>query len=162
MTTKVNEFSIDLPMASLPPMAPPIDYVMDNGYGASSASVMSPSGVGDDVSIAVGDVAETDSSMDPSKIAVYAATITPVSYGDADPIACFDVVFTVGVNCDGASKTYQVVKRIGIDKCKIAAQASASSPVSVVEDVKPVVKESQQTKPVKSELEIFRRLAGLG
>jgi hypothetical protein len=163
MTQQVNEFSIDIPMSSpVPPLSPPVDYVMDNGYGAAPAGVMSATGMGDDASIAIGDVADTDTTMDASKITVYAGTISPVSYSDNDPIACFDVVFTVGMNCDGQSKTYQVVKRIGIDKLKIAAQASAGSPVSVVEGAKQEIKESiQQPKPVISEVQKFRRLAGL-
>lgn len=144
MPTQVNEFSIDLPMSSpVPPMSPSADYVMNNGYDTAPAGVMSTSGSGDDVAIAIGDVADTDSSMDASKITVYAGTISPVSYSDTDPIACFDVVFTVGMNCDGSSKTYQVVKRIGIDKVKIAAQASAGAPVSVVEAIKPVDPDGQ-------------------
>ena len=164
MIQQVNEFSIDLPMSSpVPPMSPPVDYVMNNGYDTSAAGVMSAQGVGDDVAIAIGDVAETDSAMDASKITVYAGNITPVSYNDTDLIACFDVVFTVGMNCDGQSKTYQVVKRIGIDKIKIAAQASAGAPVSVVESIKPVevVKESQQSKSGITDVQKFRRLAGL-
>lgn len=157
MTKQVNEFSLDIPMSSpVPPLAPPVDYVMNNGYGAAPVGVMSPSGMGDDVAIAVGDVADTDSTMDPSKITVYAGAISPVSYADSDPISCFDVVFTVGINVDGASKTYQVVKRIGIDKCKIAAQASAGAPVSVVE-----AKAEPKQKPRISEVQQFRRLAGL-
>lgn len=144
MTTQVNEFSIDIPMSSpVPPMSPPVDYVQNNGYDTTAASVMSPAGMGDDVAIAVGDVAESDPSMDPSKITVYAGNISPVSYSDTDPISCFDVVFTVGINDGGSSKTYQVVKRIGIDKIKIAAQASAGAPVSVVEGIKPVDPDGQ-------------------
>ena len=159
MTTQVNEFSIDLPLTSaVPPMSPPVDYVMNNGYDTAPVGVMSASGAGDDAAIAIGDIAANDPTMDPSKITVYAGNISPVSYSGSDPISCFDVVFTVGINCDGVSKTYQVVKRIGIDKCKIAAQASANAPVSVVESVKETI---QQTKPVISEVQKFRRLAGL-
>jgi len=154
MSTQVNEFTIDLPMSTpVPPLSPPVEYVQDTGYGASApVAVMSPAGMGDDVAIAVGDVAETDPMLDPSKITVYAGNISPVSYNDTDPIACFDVVFTVGLNCEGASKTYQVVKRIGIDKCKLAMQASSGAPVSVVEAIKPVDPEGQyvikQTKEI--------------
>ena len=162
MSQQVNEFSIDLPMSTpVPPLSPPVDYVMNNGYDTAAAGIMSASG--DDVSIAIGDVADTDPALDASKITVYAGSISAVSHSEIDSIACFDVVFTVGMNCDGQSKTYQVVKRIGIDKVKIAAQASTGSPVSVVESVKPikVVKESQQTKSVITDVQKFRRLAGL-
>ena len=212
--SKVSEMTIDLPMSTVvPPLASPVaqsfaqpvDYVMNNGYDTAAAGVMSPSSYGDDDAIAIGDVAEADPAMDASKITVYAGSISSVSYSETDPIACFDVIFTVGMNCGGRSETYQVVKRIGIDKVKIAAQASAGSPVSVVESKetpeakvkrlekewkdnkgfddfptarheatailkkarealaasKSHVKESQQTKSVISDVQKFRRLAGL-
>lgn len=92
------------------------------------------------------------------RVSVYANNITPVSYGDDNsPLCCFDVVFSVGVGCeDGTTKTYQVVKRIGIDKMKICAEAEAGTPVSIVED-----KKEQPTKFVISESKRFRILAGL-
>lgn len=155
----VNEMDIPLAIGTpTPPMSPSIDYVRDNGYAGSAVAVMSPAGMGDDISVAIGDAEETNPMMDPSKITIYAGNITPISYADTDPIACFDVVFTVGMQSDGASKTYQVVKRIGIDKCKLALQASSGSPVSVVEAVQPP---KQEKKPVISEIKKFRRLAGL-
>ena len=105
-------------------------------------------------SIAIGSPAN---KYDASSVSVYAQSITPIAYQSADEVACFDVVFSVGINCgDGVSKTYQVVKRIGIDKCKIACEAECSVPVSVVE--------SQQEEKKQAGLAAAKRariLAGL-
>lgn len=93
---------------------------------------------------------------DPKNITVYSNSITPVSYQSADEVAAFDVVFSVGIMCeDGSSKTYQVVKRIGIDKCKIACEAECSTPVSIVESKRAAIAEAAATKSR------FRKLAGL-
>lgn len=93
---------------------------------------------------------------DPSTITVYSNSITPVQAGGTDEeTACFDVVFSVGIMCDGISKTYQMVKRIGIDKRKIAQEAACSVPVSVVEANSSAVMEAAATA------KRFRRLAGL-
>jgi len=72
-------------------------------------------------------------------VTVYANSINPVSYGDDDPIVAFDCVFSVGIVCPdtGSTKTYQVVKRIGVDRMKMAADAESTTPVSIVEAKKP-------------------------
>lgn len=98
------------------------------------------------------------SSYEPSAVTVYANSINPVTYAMSnDNITAFDIVFSVGVNCGDSTKTYQVVKRIGIDKMKLAAAAESSTPVSVVEEKK--------SKALKEDAEAtrkrFRRLAGL-
>jgi hypothetical protein len=106
-----------------------------------------------DATIAVGSPA---GSFCASDITIYSNSITPVQYNGSDEVACFDVVFSVGINCDGVSKTYQVVKRIGIDKCKIAQEASCSTPVSIVESKSEALKEEAAATRKR-----FRRLAGL-
>jgi hypothetical protein len=63
------------------------------------------------------------------------------------------------VNCGDSSKTYQVVKRIGIDKARIAAEVENAQPMSIVE-AQPEVK-PDPTKYVLTEVERMRRLAGL-
>lgn len=90
----------------------------------------------------------------PEDVTVYANSINPVSSmgSTGSPVVAFDVVFSVGINCgEGQCKTYQVVKRIGIDKCKMAADAESSTPVSIVESKKPGVDTAKR----------FRILAGL-
>lgn len=108
----------------------------------------------EDATIAVGSPVDQHNAAD---ITVFANSITPVSYGAAnEEVAAFDVVFSVGINCDGVSKTYQVVKRIGVDKCKIACEASCSTPVSIVESKSEALKEEAAATAKR-----FRRLAGL-
>ena len=108
--------------------------------------------VGD--SIAIG--TPMASQQDARRITVYANNISPVSYNDDDPVVAFDVVFSVGIACDdGSTKTYQVVKRIGVDRKKIAADAESTTPVSIVEAKKPL-KENHNYSTAR-----FKTLAGL-
>lgn len=94
------------------------------------------------------------SSCDPSCVSVWAESITPVSPTDGG-IAVFDVVLSVGIRSEDGmtSKTYKVVKRIGMDKVKLASQAECSAPVSIVEQ--------QKVDDAKATAKRFRRLAGL-
>lgn len=94
----------------------------------------------------------------PADITVYADKITPVTYSsDNNAVAGFDIVFAVGINCGGGvTKTYQVVKRIGLDKCKLACEAECGTPVSVVEAKSEAMKEAAEAQKRR-----FRRLAGL-
>jgi len=88
-------------------------------------------------------------------VTVYANSINPVSYGNDDPIVAFDVVFSVGIVCpdSGATKTYQVVKRIGVDRMKMATDAESTTPVSIVEAKKPMIEGMSTAR--------FKHLAGL-
>lgn len=98
-------------------------------------------------------VGSPTSEYAPSQVTVYAQSITPNAYTAESVVATFDVVFSVGVMCeDGTSKTYQVVKRIGIDKCKLADEAMRTTPVSIVESKK---------EEAKATAKRFRILAGL-
>lgn len=109
----------------------------------------------DDTSIVVGDPAPSACALDPKNIWVYANTIT--QSGENNGVVAFDVVFSVGISDDCGSKTYQVVKRIGIDKVRLAEQACQGTPVTVVES-----KEEPKTKaPTYLDGSRFRSLAGL-
>lgn len=136
-TSKIDEFAINLPVSSPAP-----DYAVADGYAGASSVVMAPAG-DTTSSIAIG--APMAEPVDPKTITVYANSINPISYnGEADGVAAFDIVFSVGVSCgDGSCKTYQVVKRIGIDKTKIAAEVESESPMSIVEAIKAVDPEDQ-------------------
>ena len=113
---------------------------MDDGYasGIGGMTIELPSisvGPQQDAAMAI----SSPVSVAPVKnITVYANSITPVSYGDDDPVVAFDVVFSVGIGGDGATKTYQVVKRIGVNRNKIATDAESTTPVSIVEAKKPL------------------------
>ncbi len=92
---------------------------------------------GADVSITIGSIQEPD--PEPATISVYATSITPAMYSNDSPVVAFDVVFAVGITCptSGNIETYQVVKRIGVDRQKLAVAAKASTPVSIVEAKQP-------------------------
>lgn len=156
MTTKLNEFSLNLPVQTMgPEESAPDVYVTTQAYSDDAAVVLSPDN--DHSAMTIGNPIAAD-AQDPKMISVYASTISAQSYGADDAVAAFDVVFSVGIACaDGTSKTYQVVKRIGIDKVKIAAEVSSGVPVSIVE----AKEEKASPKLVISEAKRFRILAGL-
>jgi hypothetical protein len=144
ITTEMN-----MPIISAPALGVTGDVTASMAQGAPAISYDDAA----DATIAVGSPV---GQYDPSTITVYSNSITPVSYGGSDEVACFDVVFSVGINCEGVSKTYQVVKRIGIDKCRIASEAACSTPVSIVESKSEALKEEAAATRKR-----FRRLAGL-
>jgi hypothetical protein len=143
MSTQLDEFSL----GSIPFVATPSEVPADSAMAMAN-----------DPTMAIGSPAPAH--VDPKTITVYANSINPISFsGDADGVAAFDIVFSVGVNCGETSKTYQVVKRIGIDKARIAAEVENAQPMSIVEaKPAPVVEEKKQ---VITEVQRMRRLAGL-
>lgn len=117
MPQTTNEMAINLPMIGVPPM------------GADTEAPMPEPEI--DTSVVVG---SPDNSRPASVISVYADSITPSgSYDETSTVCTFDVVFSVGIREGDTSKTYRVVKRIGIDKVKLACDAECSSPVAIVE-----------------------------
>lgn len=96
------------------------------------------------------------SSIAPQNIYVSANAISACTYDAENPIASFDVVFSVHITADdGTSKTYQIIKRIGVDRKKIADEAMRSVPTSVIE-----AKQAPQEKFLISK-ERARQMAGL-
>ena len=149
MTQKVSE--MNLPVISVPPMAV-----------AGGVETYQPGVAPDDASTPYEDpsiVVGTPSRVihDPATISIYPDSITPSGvYSPESPVVTFDIVFSVGVVEDGVSKTYRVVKRIGIDKCKLACDAECSAPVSIVEE-KSEARKAEAAATAKR----FRILAGL-
>lgn len=138
MTQQVNEFN--LPVISVAPVGQ-----MD--VAPSQAPVP-------DASVVIG---SPDIAHDPSCISVYAESISASgSYDPESPVCTFDVVFSVGIREGDCSKTYRVVKRIGIDKVKLACDAECSTPVSVVEE-KSETRKAEATATARR----MRILAGL-
>lgn len=88
-----------------------------------------------DNDIIVGD--PDKSAPEVNLITIYADSITPISTfsGDTNPVASFDIIFTVNCVCpkSGNTSTYKVTKRIGLDKVKMAETAKLSTPVKVIE-----------------------------
>lgn len=119
MPQTTNEMAINLPMISVPPMGADMEAPMPEPEIDTSVVVGSP-----------------DNNRPASVISVYADSITPSgSYDEASTVCTFDVVFNVGIREGDTSKTYRVVKRIGIDKVKLACDAECSAPVAIVEHV---------------------------
>lgn len=136
-----TEMAINLPITSVPPVSAPV----------AEPDMASPAV---DPSVAIG---SPDNSRHPSVISVYAESIQPSGAYDPDCAVCtFDVVFNVGIREGDTSKTYRVVKRIGIDKVKLACDAECSTPVSIVED-----KSEQKKAEAAATARRFRILAGL-
>jgi hypothetical protein len=106
---------------------------MEDGYASGGYAPVEPQVTTmPDASITVSSVPEP---ADPSLVSAYAQSISPVTYQGGDAIAKFDVVFSVACTCpdSGNLSTYQVVKRIGIDRAKIGQEARNNVPVSIVE-----------------------------
>ena len=123
------------------------DSYANGGYQSMSVelppvpSITTPDGVGVDPAIVMG--SPDTGALDPKNVTVYANSINPVSYMGDSTIVAFDVVFSVGCVCpeSGRTETYQVVKRIGVDKMKLANDAKSSTPVSIVEAKVPAAPE---------------------
>ena len=147
-----GSFTIGIPEGKVSEMD---DSYANGDYKAMSAAISLPViATSDDPVMTMGD---PTTEMDMKNVTVYANSINPVSYVGDDPIVAFDVVFSVGMTCsDGSTKTYQVVKRFGVDRMKMANDAMHSTPVSIVEAKKPA---SQERFLVSTER--ARAMAGL-
>jgi hypothetical protein len=96
-------------------------------------------------------------SHDASCISICAESIQPCGGYDPECEVCtFDVIFNVCIREGDTSKTYRVIKRIGIDKIKLACDAECSAPISIVESKTEALKEQASATTQR-----FRRLAGL-
>jgi hypothetical protein len=119
----VNEFVINLPLTSVgtagmetnptpvPDQPSPVDV---------TASYTLPAGV---------DASACD------HIGVYMDSAQVMNYDPKSPIVLVDMVLSVSVTdpSTGSSKNYKMVKRISMDKCKLACDAEHLTPVQVVE-----------------------------
>jgi hypothetical protein len=102
-------------------------------------------------------IGSPDMSRHASAVNVYAESIQPSGGYDPECEVCtFDVIFNVCIQEGETSKTYRVVKRIGIDKVKLACEAECSAPVSIVESKAAALKEQANATTRR-----FRHLAGL-
>lgn len=108
----------------------------------------------DNLSVTIGSPVQTSScaAIKPEQISVIANTPRVNTFNATKEVLTFDVVFDVTIQKDdGCYECYQVVKRIGIDKCKLAAEALCSDPVNIVES-------KSTAADLKNQV---RRLAGL-
>lgn len=123
--SQVNEFALNLPMAS--PSA-----VGDTAAGAMPAPPPMMSYV---------DVTASTSlppDVDPQKcdhINVYVDSAQVTGYDQANPMVSVDLVMNVSITepVSGRTSTYKIVKRLALDKCKLACDAEHMTPTQVVE-----------------------------
>lgn len=112
----LNEFAINLPMGSVPAIMPatePYPYDVTAGYELPSEIY---AGAADHVY-------------------VYADVAPRVNQVPGTSMISMDLVLNVNVTnpATNASSTYQIVKRLSMDKCKLAHQAEVLTPFQVVE-----------------------------
>lgn len=88
-------------------------------------------------------------------IYVYANSVTGGSDVPGSNITTFDVTFTVSCTCPESGKytTYQMIKRIGVDKVKMAAEAASTVPVSIVEGTRTAAQVKAEIKDVSSKID---------
>lgn len=98
-----------------------------------------------------------------SHISAYIDTATMGSYNYDDPNVVVDLVMTVCITnpADNTTKQFKVVKRLSMDKCKLAAQAENSTPVNVVEDLEDDPAEVQRMMLEYHSIQRARAMAGL-
>lgn len=121
--SQVNEFAMNFitspnPSAGIPAAAPGMSYVD-----------LTPQDLPADVD---------SSSCDHISVSMDSAQIT--NYDMKSPTVLVDMVLSVSVNDpgNGSSKNYKIVKRISMDKCKLACDAEHLIPVQVVEEDDPL------------------------
>lgn len=128
MSDALNEFAINLPMSGISAVAPVA------GSMPAEAAPELPY----DITAPVTVPAEVDCSQH-KHINVYVDSATIANYNPEDPCVCVDLVLNVGVTnpITYATSNYKLVKRVSMDKVKLACQAELMTPVSVVEATTP-------------------------
>jgi hypothetical protein len=123
--SQVNEFALNLPMTS--PSA-----VGDTVAGAMPAAPPMMSYVDCTAST------QLPPDVDPQQcdhINVYVDSAQVTGYDQANPMVSVDLVMNVSITepVSGRTSTYKIVKRLSLDKCKLACDAEHMTPVQVVE-----------------------------
>jgi hypothetical protein len=116
----LKEFAINLPMSSVPAMTASANTVPAEPYDIMSSFALPP---------------EIDTSAC-SHITVSCDSASVTNYNPDEPNVCVELVLSVNVRNDamGSSSNYKLIKRLKMDKCKLAYEAESHTPVSVVED----------------------------
>jgi hypothetical protein len=122
--SEINEFAINLPMSGVTAVMPAsigggTDAMADMGYDITANTAMPP------------DVAPECKHIN---VSVDSATIT--NYDPAAPMVNVDLVLNVSISNDscGMVSSYKIVKRLGMDRIKLALQAEGMEPYQVLED----------------------------
>jgi hypothetical protein len=112
----LKEFSMNMPMIGIGGSVPSYDV---------TAAVEMPAEVCAD-------------KVDHIYVAVDSATVS--NYSATDPMVCVDLVLTVGITnpIGGESMNYKMVKRLKLDKAKLAYEAESLTPIAVAEEEDPL------------------------
>lgn len=162
MANKLNEFSLNLPIVSPETYG---DTSQEGNFEEPEYQTDQTLQVSVNPEISPEDSLTTDyatEEYDLNDISVFANSISIVQSSNLeDKMVCFDINFMVSVTDgpenSGGYSSFQVIKRIAIDKLKIVKEAKQSaSKVSVVEG-----KNTSTKKVIISEAKRFRILAGL-
>lgn len=123
MSDTLNEFAINLPMATI------------GGVGAVQSSEPDAPV---DVTSAIAIPAEVSTSKF-DHISVYLDQATVSNYEAEDPCVCVDMVLSVNITnlSSKCVNSYKLVKRVSFDKIKLALQAEQLTPVQVIEAEEP-------------------------
>ena len=124
MSDQLNEFAINLPMTGVSAVAPVA------GIEALPAPAPAPVSYDCTADVSVPAEVKTDEHK---HISVYADSCSVVNV--EGPCAMIDVVLSVNITnpTTYACSTYKIVKRLSLDKIKLALQAEHMTPVQVVE-----------------------------
>lgn len=141
--------------ASMPPEGMNVSLTLDQGGDYNDTQIVSVS----EPEQTAPAPTEITKDMDPESVYVWANSINPASSAGSGNMVAFDVIFSVSCTCPdtGTNHTFQVVKRIAVDKMKMAHEAKSGTPVSVVENKKPEPEKFALTETA----ERWKRLAGI-
>lgn len=124
MSEQVNEFAMTLPIASVPAMN-------RNSETTATGPAPEPSY---DITSAVSIPTEVNCAQH-KHISVYVDSAAIANYNYDDPCICVDLVLNIGITnpTTNATSNFKLVKRVSMDKVKLACQAETQTPVSVIE-----------------------------
>lgn len=122
--SQVNEFALNLPITSVGNAAPPAPPAPVTGYHPVDITSMTT----------------VPADVDPmacDHISVYVDSTQLADYDPKSPTVLVDLVLNVCITDPngGCGKNYKMVKRLAMDKCKLACDAEAMVNVQFVEDL---------------------------
>jgi hypothetical protein len=161
MTTKLDEFAINLPMVGVTGVGEPGDSMGAEVPAYSSSCPMY------DVTADVDLPADVAPSCDHINVSVDSASQT--TWNTKDQMTNVDIVLTVSITDPetGNVNSYKVVKRISMDKLKLAVQVENETPYQIVEAKTPeqeaeILAEAQAQQRALKAAARARQLAGIG
>lgn len=120
----LNEFAINLPMTQVAPTVAPVVPTVAPEYDITANTAI-PADV-------------NANECKHINVSVDSASVT--NYDPHEPMVCVDLVLNVNITEDGhdggigKTSTYKIVKRLSMDRVKLALQAEHMQPYQVLED----------------------------